>query len=347
MPLSNSYQVEIDKIDKAKWTEILMEFDDASIYQTWSYGEVRWGKNNLSHVTVKSNNIIVGMAQVSIKKLPILPIGIAYVPWGPIWRRKNAGKNNEIFLTIIRVLKKEFAKRKGLFLRIYPNVVKAGNEEIETMLRREGFRLNENKVAYRTLLLDLSPSNLELRKGLDGKWRNQLNAAERKGLKIIAGDSRELYNIFLKLQTEMRDRKEYIPEINYDEFGKIQEDLPIEAKMKIIICENEGEPVACTICSAMGNTGIYILGATGDKGMKLKGSYLLQWKMIETLKNSGFQWYDLGGINPDKNPGVYHFKAGLSGKDIKYLGSFDFCDNPISFLLVKGKEKIEKRLIKI
>ena len=65
-----------------------------------------------------------------------------------------------------------------------------------------------------------------------------------------------------------------------------------------MVCEYEGEPIAVSICSAIGDTGIYLLGASGDKGMNLNGSNLLQWQMIEWLKEQGCHWYDLGGINP-------------------------------------------------
>ena len=41
---TNNYKVEIDTFNKEKWSRITENFKDASIYQTWQYGEVRWGK---------------------------------------------------------------------------------------------------------------------------------------------------------------------------------------------------------------------------------------------------------------------------------------------------------------
>jgi len=37
----------------------------------------------------------------------------------------------------------------------------------------------------------------------------------------------------------------------------------------------QGEPVAGLVASAMGDTAIYLLGATSDKGLNSKGAYLL------------------------------------------------------------------------
>jgi lipid II:glycine glycyltransferase (peptidoglycan interpeptide bridge formation enzyme) len=37
---------------------------------------------------------------------------------------------------------------------------------------------------------------------------------------------------------------------------------------------------------SIGDTGVYLFGATNDEGMKNKGSYLLQWKAIQWMKKA-------------------------------------------------------------
>ena len=86
--------------------------------------------------------------------------------------------------------------------------------------------------------------------------------------------------------------------------------------MIIIIREYEGKVLTATIGALIGNTGIYLLGATENEGMKMKGAYLLRWCLREIMKESGCKCYDLGGIDPDDNPGVYYFELGLSGKEV-------------------------------
>ena len=81
--------------------------------------------------------------------------------------------------------------------------------------------------------------------------------------------------------------------------------------MQIMICEDRGAPVAGLVVSAIGGSAIYLLGATSDDGLKSKGAYLLQWNMIQWLKQNGVRWYDLGGIDPEANRGVYSFKKGI------------------------------------
>ena len=56
--------------------------------------------------------------------------------------------------------------------------------------------------------------------------------------------------------------------------------------------------MAGLVASAMGDSAIYLLGATSDDGLNSKGAYLLQWTLIQWLKENGIRWYDLGGIDP-------------------------------------------------
>ena len=191
-------------------------------------------------------------------------------------------------------------------------------------------------------MLDLSPAMSEIRKSLDQKWRNQLNRAEKNNLKITEGNDDKLYQIFLDLQEEMHDRKKYVPGVDYDEFRDIQKYLPEQLKMIILVCEYEGKALTATIGSLIGDRGIYLLGATGNEGMKMKGAYLLQWRLIEIMRERGCKWYDLGGIDPDNNPGVYHFKSGISRREASHVGQFEISQNIISNLFVKGAENMSE-----
>ena len=56
--------------------------------------------------------------------------------------------------------------------------------------------------------------------------------------------------------------------------------------MHVLICQDKGVPVAGIVVSAMGDSAIYLLGATSDAGLNSKGAYLLQWTMIRWLKEN-------------------------------------------------------------
>jgi hypothetical protein len=313
--------------NQSEWHRHLEKFSDANIYQTWSYGAIRWGEQNLSHFVLKRDSEILGLAQLRIVRTPIIGSGIAYLRWGPLVQSNNSGEGNEkIFRLLIEALQEEYALKKGHALRILPNAF-AGTARakiFETIFSELGFTLAENNSAYRTLLVDLVPALEEIRCGFDQKWRNQLNQSERNGLTISEGTGDDSWNCFEQLYREMMARKQFETTVSIKEFAAIQRALPERLKMRVFIARQQDEPVAGIACSFIGDTGIYLLGATNEKALKLRAANLLQWEAIKRAKQLGMRFYDLGGIDPETNPGGFHFKQGMSGQDVLQLPAFDF-----------------------
>jgi len=331
------YRIEIDSITPSKWAESIDRFDDANIYQTWSYGAVRWGRKNLSHLVLKRNGETVAMAQLRIVRPFHFKIGMAHLRWGPLCHPKGSELDPEIVRTMASALHEEYVKNRGLFLRILPN----GNmgspraqvfQSAFSQYRSESFGPGDS---FRTFVLDLTPSLEVLRKRLAQKWRNQLNCAEKNGLTIREDDGCHGFRTFTALYGEMWARKQFAASSNIREFERLQQDLPQGQQMKVFICEHEGVPAAGLIGTGIGNAGIYLLGATNEQGMKSKGAYLLQWRMIQWLKETGVRYYNLGGINSITNPGVYHFKKGLSGQETFYMNPLVSYSNVLSCAFAK------------
>lgn len=63
--------------------------------------------------------------------------------------------------------------------------------------------------------------------------------------------------------------------------------------------------------------GYYSAGASSENGRRCGLPTILQWFIINWLKNNGFQFYDLGGISSTINHGPSIFKRGFGGKLVK------------------------------
>jgi len=274
--------------------------------------------------------------------MQILKVGVAYAFWGPLWQLKDEKPDTQIYIQMLRAMRNEYSCKRGYVLRIYPLIYHDDKLNCISTLEEEGFQPLAGKDKKRTLIIDLGGTKEELRKGLAQKWRNALNKAEKNNMELLEGTDGELFDMFVTIYKDMLLRKKFVEPNDINEFRSIQKRLPAEFKMKIMLCRHEGNLAAGTIFSALGNTGLYLFGATNDVGMKTNGSYLMQWKYIEWLKDNNFMFYDLNGINPDSNPGTYKFKEGLSGKngrDVFFIGQFQVCDNSVSRLLVAAGEK--------
>lgn len=332
------WKIAVDSTPPSEWAKMLDLFSDANIYQTWSYGRVRWGEENLSHLVLKRDSEVLGMAQLRIVRPTGFKFGMAYLRWGPVCERRGKPLDPEVVFAMAHVLEEEYVNRRNLFLRVIPHAFVGTPRAATLQLAFSAFtpeRLTQENT-YRTLLLDLSLSPEELRKKFDPKWRNKLSGAERNHLKIIAGNTVEEFDIFCRVYQNMRDRKTFETTVDVEEFRTIQEDLSEGHRMRILICEDKGIPVAGLVICAVGDCAIYLLGATSDGGLHSKGAYLLQWTALQWLKENGTGWYDLGGIDPEGNPGVYNFKRGMSGSDVFQMSPLVASSSSISSVMAKA-----------
>lgn len=333
--------IEIKEIvDKTFWQNSMKEFEDANIYQTWNFAALAQNEKIVKHLAIYAKQNLISLVQVRFRTVPILKRGIAYILNGPIWQKKNQKGNIEIFSDILNALRQKFVVNQNLLLRIKPYIFsdKISNFDFIENIK---FKRVEKIRQYQTLVLYFDNDLDEIRKNFKQKWRNCLNQSERNGLQIIEGNDPGLYKDFLKLYSQMMERKKFKEYVNPVKMGEMNNELDDENKLKIFTAFKDKLPIASIVGSAIGNTGIYLLGASNEIGMKNKASYLLQWEMIKWLKQKGCQRYDLGGINLDDNPGVYHFKSGITDLEVLGMGTYETCNSWLSKKIVSLGEYIK------
>lgn len=327
--------------DKTFWHKSMQEFEDANIYQTWNFALIVQNEKKVKHIAIYANQNLIGLAKVRIKTMPILNRGIAYILNGPLWQKRNQENNIQILSDIFTALREEFVVKQQLVLRIQPYIFSDMIPNLD-FTGNLGFSPLKNIRTYQTLVLYLNNELDEIRKSFKQKWRNCLNQSERNDLEICEGSDQQLYNVFLKLYDQMIARKQFKEFVDPYKMGKMNEALDDEFKKKIFVAYKDKLPVASIVGSVIGNTGIYLLGASNEIGMQTKASYLLQWEMIKWLKQRGCQRYDLGGINKENNPGGYHFKSGIIDQEVFGMGTFESHKSWISKSLVRFGEYIKR-----
>jgi hypothetical protein len=231
-----------------------------------------------------------------------------------------------VFRQILRALRNEFVCKLGLTLRLFPLLFDQDDPELAAVMAEEGFSHVSSEPRSRTILMDLKPLLNELREGMMAHWKRELKVADRNQLEIVSGTGAELFDEFIAIYKEMVSRKRFVEPNDITEFRKVQVLLPVPLKMRVMLCRAGGLVCSGVIYSMIGNTAVYLFGATSNAGMKSRGSYALQWKVIEELKRNNIAVYDLNGVSPEKNPGTYKFKsdlAGRNGSDVYFMGRFD------------------------
>ena len=336
------YILEINKISKETYNETLHLFEDSNIYQSYEYNLQAKGGRNMCTVVLKKEDKILGVSIVRIVKVPFFNFGLAYIYRGPIWQRKNVVNSIEILSIFLTLLKEEFVLKRKLVLRISPNLLKEKDKDFEKLYSELGFTSKGKYSGSNTFYIDLDLPLEELRKNLSRNWRKKLKKSENEDLRIVSGREDSLYEKAEKLYLEMVKRKKFNQGIDVNKLKATQLCLPSSMKMISTICYSNDVPISSLVFSAIGYTGIPILAATSDLGTNYNGSYLLHWQMLVYLKENGSKYFDLGGIDKEKNPNVYNFKHGMGGVEVHYLDVMDLGSNKLFNAILKRFELIKK-----
>jgi hypothetical protein len=331
----------LEPVDSGRWRELARTFADYNYRQVWAFGQAcaaRLGAVS-EHVAVACGAEVLGLAEVRIKRTPLWHTGIAYINGGPLVRRDAQGDPQRL-ASVLKALRGRFVDQRGLLLRVAPSPGPPWwNEQQQQVYASAGFEPNAAP-HNRTILIDLAPPPVELRRSLNGKWRNCLNQAERQGLTLRAGGDELLWAVFCRLYDQLIERKQFAVDLDAAFYARVQAQLAEDEKFEVTLAERGGEPVAGHVGALHGDTAVYVLGASSETGLKTRASYLLQWETLRRARSRGLRWYDLGGIDPLKNPGVYTFKRGMGGVELAAAGPFEAAPGELRRLIVRGGERV-------
>ena len=266
---------------------------------------------------------IIGVASVRVRTAPVVGGGLAYISAGPLLVRAYLD-DGVAFQLLLDALVTEYVHRRGLCLRLtVPTADPAVSRQIAEWFTDSGFRIARIGASYRTALVDLRQPMDAIRATLNRKWRNQLTAALRGAVSVELSEDARAVLRFAPLLEETSQRKGFTTELGAAFYDRVQQLADTEDRMLVAIAREGDADVAGVVASVLGDTAVYILGATTADGMKSKAAYALHWQVMATARDSGCRWYDLGGIDPETNPGVYHFKSGFGGSDVVVPGPFE------------------------
>lgn len=325
MPGEQSPVVEVVSDDN--WDILLKQFADANYRQLAAYSSAAAAriKARSENMAIREAGKLLGLCNVRIRKLPLLPFGIAYVNGAPLVLNSAESVDSATALSrCLNALRQEFVDVRGHVLRVI-GVARADLlvDSANRSFLEAGFVPCTAKGRYRTILVDVMRELPEIRRGLDQKWRNVLNKAERQGLVVVRGTGAAFFGEFAELYNGLVARKNLDVDLGPEFFLGLQDELSEPDRFVVHLAKQGDNVVAGHIGAYHGDTAVYLLGAADEAGLKTNASYLLQWRVMEYAKERGCNWYDLGGIDPEVNPDVYRFKARIGGTDVLAPGPYE------------------------
>jgi hypothetical protein len=315
-----SEQVNIDlewnMINRKQWHEWMRQVGRSSLLQSWNYGEAKAQTEGwVVHRGVFSvQGRVIAFVQVLEKRIVGL-FRVYRVNRGPLFLDVP---DAQLCKGVLQRLKNELSGIfQGRLFSFAPEMPLSGDSII--LLSDVGFR-QLNSSSWESVWIDLSKELEELRKQLNSKWRNMLSYAERQDLRLEVGNDAASFEWMLKQCSGMMQARGAgnIPEALYRELRDQQEK---DQQPVLIFKAFFGEDyIACICVVPHGSAATYLLGWNGDRGRKLKANQFLLWQAIVYLRKHDFQWFDLGGIDEEKMPGIADFKLGVNGERYVLVG---------------------------
>ncbi|MEM7166887.1 MAG: GNAT family N-acetyltransferase [Planctomycetota bacterium] len=311
----------LEALEREAYYDLLAASPDARFHQSWDYEAARTDGCRFEAVHVGG----VATALVRIRTTPVLPRGLAYVYFGPAFATPAAPSAQ--IQEVLVALREEYAGRRRLLLRVVPPLQPALAQQFRDALTQCGYRALAGVADYRTILLDLDADLDAIKSGFKKRLRYGVNRAGRNGFEIEEGTTLDLYDRFLALYDDMWERKQFATGVDPQWIRTVQGQLPDRFKLRVRVARLGDQDMAATVHAHVGDTVLYLLGATRveteQPPERQYAAHCLHWDVIESAVAAGTRWYDLGGIDPEANPGGYAFKDAFGGDDVTGLGAWE------------------------
>jgi lipid II:glycine glycyltransferase (peptidoglycan interpeptide bridge formation enzyme) len=272
------------------------------------------------------NNQNISYLQGFYKSYPFKII----VLWFPEWIVGNLDNGKYLQESLI----KKF-NNKLLYVR-FRSSIKYEEEKINDLNNQNWLSPNNKMSMGLNMQLDLSKTMEDLEDNLTKNWKRNLKRSKNKKINIKKIDtSSEIINIY----EQMKQMKQIKNIYNSDEISSIYKNN--RKNLIVLSAENfSNTPIAIRGAIIIGEYAWDIFAATNSEARKNYASYALFWELIKYCKKNKCKNYDLNGVNPSANLGVYNFKKGTGSKLIEEIGEFEWSNSFILKSLVNLKVSI-------
>jgi FemAB family len=296
-----------------EWDTQLLKFAEPCAYQNSSWGNHRidFGWRILRLIDSSQSSCI---AQVLVKTK--FGTTIAWVPGGPVGdlARLDEGFDETIL---------KLTDNSRLYIRI--NLLNPTNSESQKLLEANDWKSAKNKfstgVSLDYSLQTKEPSRRDL---LSTNWGRNLRRGETRNIEPYIWktySAEEIASVYHQLN-EYKDLEINIDTPSLETISSLIKNC--RPNLVLVRCDDSlGNPLAIRGALCFGTKAWDIFAAVTPVGRKQYSSYVTAWKLFDECVNLNFTNYDLSGVDPINNKGVYDFKKGTGAKEVTYLGEWD------------------------
>jgi hypothetical protein len=301
----------------SEWNKTIGHFDDMNVYQTseWADHKSTSGWSVVRLVCLADGARVVSAAQCLYRSGPLSTV-VVWVPGGPI------GDLNHVTPKFVDLLKSHL-NTKLIYVRIA--VMRSSDHVTSRQLASYKWNKSTMTIGTKSSLVHLLDAEASIRlTRCSANWKRNL----KRSTKIQSSpyvwrnpDSTSLSSAY----QEMNDYKQ-IEGVSLNRSAQdLQSAIDVFGDKLILVRSDDADGNALAIRGAIcfGDTAWDYIAITTPAGRKTYASYAVFWSLAESCFQSGMHRFDLGGIDPINNRGVYDFKKGTGSFQVDYEGEWD------------------------
>ncbi|WP_291845525.1 GNAT family N-acetyltransferase [Maricaulis sp.] len=300
-------QIDLD-IPRPTW-DLALTAHPAALQQDWSYGEAveRLG-GRVIRAGLVEDGVLIALAQFTARKIGGL-VSMALCTRGPVWLEAVSETTRAASYA---------ALKRGLG-QGWPRVVMfTPDAETDAGARR----MSRVMTGYSTVILDLDQPLEAIRAGLEQKWRNALNTAEKRGVEAVLGGTKPAqYRWLLDSEEGQRAARGYraTPAALVPEYVAARQDRD---SLMVLRVDAGKQRQAAMLFLVHGCAATYQIGWLDHEAAPRGAHNRLLWEAVVRLRERGVRQLDLGGVNTVHGAGIARFKIGTGGRVTTLAGTF-------------------------
>jgi len=327
--------------DSEQWNTFLTSQPRGHLLQSYEWGELnKYLGGRIYRLGALEDGRMIGAMLLTIAPVP-LPVKVPGVQlnWlysvrGPTVESPDSPALPALMAHAHKVAKREHA----VVLRVEPNIADDDPQEGVWLAayHKLGFRTNPIAVhGRRSWVLDIRPEAEKLLADFKMTWRQNVRAAERKGVTIREASGDADFDAYYDLLKVTSERDDFFIH-NKDYHKEILRHFASKEDAVLYLAEHEGEAIAAKMLIRFGDWCWDMFGASSNQKRNLKPTYLLQYRCFLWAKSRGCSYFDFRTIPEVLEPGeemwgVYEYKKGFGGFSRLNMPTQDYVYRPFIY----------------
>lgn len=291
------------------FTRALARVPRSNLLQSFAYGRaIRLTRQLMPRFgRILAEGETVGIVQ--IQEASALGLHSVVLDRGPLWFEDPVPR--DYVAGFLAVYAAQFRPRIARFRRMMPELI--DTQANRALLASHGFRIAKpERPGHQSAWIDVTEPEEAHLKRLSKGWRSALSQGRRAGLEIDVDESGRQLDWLLQRYAGDKSERGYAgpaPRL----INLIAEGCLSERQFLLLRASRHKEAVAGILVLGHGQCATYQIGWTSVDGRAANAHHAMLWHAIGLLRDRGYRFLDLGGINPETASGVTRFKTGLGG----------------------------------